>query len=219
MKRRVLVAAGLVLALMSCGAKQQSVTADMAIRSPDAGKTMLLIQSAERVMERRLAAAQVKGGHATAITSGPSTAKLTVRVPDAAAEVKAKDILAEPFFFDLRIEKPNTDALQPSEWIPTALTGSSLEWIQAVGNSTTGEVTIELQFTPEGRTLLESVFKGNVSKHIGIFVRDLLVSKLTIQTDAVTDRVIISGIPSSKVAEIFADDVNVGLRVTYTNIR
>ncbi len=217
MKSRMLLSAGLLLTLAACGS-ERTLTVGLLIHDTDPSRTVLLMESATRVMERRLAAAGVKNSHATALPRSPMSAEMTVKVPDEKALAAAKAIVAEPFFFDIRLEKPKTDPTspKPADWIPTALTGSSLTWVQALGNKSNGDVSIELQFTPAGKEILSAIFKGNQGKHVGIFVRDLLVSKLTIQSTSISDRVMISGIPSSKVAEIFADDVNVGLKVTFT---
>lgn len=221
MKLRRVPCIGLLALLTACGSGEQTIVQPMVIRSTDASRTMSLIQSTERVMNRRLAGANIQNGHATTIPTGTNTATLTLTLPDAAAVTKAKAILKEPFFFDLRIEKPkiNVPNEEPitSDWIPTALTGSSLVWVQPVGDNATGEVSIELQFTDAGRKILETVFRENKGKHIGIFVRDLLVSKLSVTDGKISDRVVIGGIPSSKVAEIFADDVNTGLFVSFPN--
>ena len=179
---------------------------------------MYLIEATERVMLRRLAAAEVQGAQVSTLPTSSGSATLTMKLPNAAASDTAARILSEQFTFDIRLELPgaNPDKLDSSEWQPTALTGSSLQWLQVIASSSTGEVGVELELTPSGRKALGNIFKGNTGKHVGIFVRDLLVSKLKIDSEKVSDHIIISGIPSEKVAEIFADDVNVGLRVSFS---
>lgn len=179
---------------------------------------MALIQATERVMNRRLAGAGIQNAHASTIPTGTNAALLTLTLPNDEAVKKSNSILNEAFTFDLRIEETKKNADGTSNWVPTSLTGSSLVWVQAVGDNQTGEIAIELQFTEAGRTMLEAVFSKNAGKHLGIFVRDLLVSKLSVTNGAVADRVIIGGIPSAKVAEIFSDDVNVGLLVSFTKL-
>ncbi|MSR68028.1 hypothetical protein EXS65_04395 [Candidatus Peribacteria bacterium] len=216
MKHGLLLSTGVLMTLVACGGGQQTIIQTMTIRSPEASKTMALIQATERVMNRRLAGAGIQNAHASTIPTGTNTATLTLTLPDATAVAKANSILSEQFTFDLRIEEPKKNEDGTSDWEPTALTGSNLLWVQAVGNNATGEIAIELQFSEAGRTILESVFSKNAGKHIGIFVRDLLVSKVSVTNGAVADTVIIGGIPSAKVAEIFSDDVNVGLLVSFT---
>jgi hypothetical protein len=46
-----------------------------------------------------------------------------------------------------------------------------------------------------------------------------MVSKLKVGTEKIADHIIISGIPSYTVAQIFADDVNVGLHTTFEPLR
>lgn len=222
MKKIHALTLGLLLTLSACGGGQK-ITADMTIRAKDAATTMSLIKSAENVLIRRLAAADIKNAHVSAIPTNSNAGTLTVTSSDSTALERAKSILEEPFSFDIRIEKPKTETgsgtLKTSDWIPTALTGASLVWVQPIGNKATGEISIALQFTKEGEKILSQVFRGNVGKDVGIFVRDLLVSKLKVTSAAVSDRVVIGGIPSAKVAEIFADDVNVGLFVDFHSIQ
>ena len=207
---------GALLGLAACIGKQ-TVTETMMIRSTDASKTLAISQGAERVIVRRLGAAGFKGATAAAIPTSAKTATLTVNVQTDAAAAKTKEILAEPFTFDIRIEEPKSGS-GDSDWIPTSITGDMLDWVQVIGDRNTGKIGIELQFSHAGQIALKSVFKKNVGKDIGIFVRDLLVSKLKIKNSVVSDRVVISGVPSEVVASIFADDVNVGLHTIFTPI-
>jgi len=220
MKLRRSVVIGFLFLLAACSGKPV-LSYSLSLRTPNAAKAMVLIQATERVLTRRLAALEVKNARVSAIPTGSGTGLLSLRLPDAKAAEDARRILAETFTFDIRIEqgqksKGDPGNLDQSNWQPTALTGSSIEWIQAIGLSSSGEIGVELQFNAKGRQILETIFRDNQGKDAGIFVRDLLVSKIKIQGKTVSDRVIIGGIPSAKVAEIFADDVNVGLHVFYT---
>jgi preprotein translocase subunit SecD len=135
------------------------------------------------------------------------------------AKAVIEHILSEKFTFDLRIEKqaPTADTADTkANWEPTPITGEYLVWAQAIGNRQSGEVSVDLEFNDAGGQLIGDVFTKNKGKYIGIFVRDLLVSKLRISDPKTTNHLLIGGIPSAKIAEIFADDVNAGLFVTYT---
>ena len=89
-------------------------------------------------------------------------------------------------------------------------------WIFPITNPDTKEIGAELQFNERGQKLLQDAFTGNIGKSVGIFVRDLLVSKMTISAEVLSSHILISGIPSERVAQIFADDVNVGLHAIFT---
>lgn len=187
----------------------------------DPAKAIEVFQASERMMTRRLPAADVKDTQVKVVPSGSGAAVMTIAVPNAAGAATIKRILGEPFTFDIRIEGPKLPGAAEGEtnWLPTGVDGSSLLWITPITNPNTQEIGVELQFTEEGRTLLSAAFQGNADKSVGIFVRDLLVSKMTISADSVTDYIIITGIPSERVAQIFADDVNVGLHAQFTQIK
>jgi hypothetical protein len=218
MNRRSVIALGIVLSLTACGGAA-SVTATMSIAGLDAGRTALVIKSVERVLMRRLAAAEIKQGISViALPTGPTSAALTMRLPNSAAATKAREILEQPFHFDVRLEGATTGTgeLDTHDWIPTGVEERHLEWVQVLGQAQDGSTSIELFFSKEGRTILADVFRKNEGKNIGLFVRDLLVSKVKVQKEGLAEHVVIGGIPSARIADIFADDVNVGLHVTFT---
>lgn len=220
MKRSSLLVFGVALMLSACGGPT-SLMKTMHIRASDSAKVMTILQATEKVMERRFAALNLQNARASVVPVDAKTATLTLTLPDKEAVEKMEAILAEKFTFDIRIEKKeekNTkDDAPESEWLPTAFTGSSLSWVQAVGNKNTGRVALELQFTEQGRTVIQSIFRENVGKNIGIFVRSQLMSSFQITDPNVGDTIAIGGAPSANIAEVFADDVNVGLLVSFTN--
>ena len=65
---------------------------------------------------------------------------------------------------------------------------------------------------------MKDLFAESEGKNIGIFIRNQLVSKLLVDTDELIDDIIITDIPTVQLANVFADDVNVGLHVTFTPI-
>lgn len=99
----------------------------------------------------------------------------------------------------------------------TGITEKHLLWVTA---STDGDALergkATLQFTEEGRKLMNEMFKKNKGKYIGLFVRNALMSKLLVESDSLKDDIIIHDIPSVEFAHVFADDVNVGLYVRFT---
>jgi preprotein translocase subunit SecD len=219
MKRPLSITIGaLSLLLVACGSASK-LTYTATLRAPDASRTLFLVEATERVLTRRLAAANVQNAKVSAVPSGPTTATVNLDVPNTNAKEAAMRILAEPFTFDIRLQKEEspkeTSSAASDNWEPPTITGEDLDWIEAVGDSSTGIVSVELTFTKEGREKLVNLFKGHKGRDVGIFVRDLLVSKLKIQQETVEDRITISGIPNAKVAQIFAEDVIVGLRVSF----
>jgi len=216
MSIRQTVTAGFVLLALAGCAPKQAMTYNAVIDAEDSAKVMTLIQASERVLIRRLAAAQVQKSIVTVVPTGGKNALVTLKLPNEEAREAAERILSDPFTFEIKIDGGVKTDTGETDWQATGIDGTMLTWIQPIRDSKTGTLAVELQFTPEGRTALAASFKNNRGKDIGIFVRDLLVSKLRVESDAPAESILISGIPSEKVAEIFADDVNVGLHVVFT---
>ena len=207
------------LLLAGCGSSDLTAKYAATFSAVDQEKAHELVESVERVIIRKLVATGVDQNdvRVDVVPTGQGGANVTVHVKDANELEAAQALIAEHLTFDIRIEKeekPDGEE-KPDNWIPTSLTGSSLLWVSAIGNRETGEISVELQFNEEGKKELQDVFTAAKGKNIGIFVRNLLVSKLRVAASPPSDRVVIGGIPNERVAEVFADDVNVGLRVTF----
>jgi preprotein translocase subunit SecD len=208
---------GSLMLLTACGS---SVSLTFTAKSSlnDEGKNALLFQAAERVFTRRLAAFDVKSPNVKVVPKDTMTASISMTVPPASVKTVQR-IAADPFTFDIRLEDgviKDSKGVEQTNWVPTGIDGSMLTWIQPVRSPDESQVGVELEFSELGQSNLQKAFTGNAGKDVGIFVRDLLVSKMKINSDKVSEHIIIGGIPSAKVAEIFADDVNVGLHLSFT---
>jgi hypothetical protein len=212
MRKSTLAAGLLALSLAACMPKTTLVY-EVETDTVDATKNAALFDALERVTLRRFSASQIEGATATVVPAveGPSLFMLTL--PSSATAEEAERILQEPFSFDLLIEKPAPSGNpEESEWLETGIDNTNVLWLQPLV-SPAGDVAVEVQLDDIGKALLEDAFKGHTGKNVGIFVRDLLVSKMSISSETVNSHIVISGIPNAKIAEVFSDDVNVGLHV------
>lgn len=216
--KQLFIIGGFSISLAACGTSL-TLTAPATVDSTDPARIITLIQASERVLVRRLAGAEVKNAVVSVSPTEGQGAMVTMKLPDTDALDTAKRILSDPFTFEMKLAvgvHENADGVEETDWESTGIVGNMLVWIQPVRDPKTGDLGVEMLFDDAGQTALAKTFQENAGKDLGIFVRDLLVSKLTIGTDAVTESIIISGIPSAKIAEIFADDVNVGLHVHFS---
>jgi preprotein translocase subunit SecD len=185
----------------------------------DTAKQQVLFPAAERVIARKLASIDIKNARISVLHFGGDKATLTVGLKNMEQIEAADALVQEKLTFDIRVEESPASTTADAVWKDTGVTAKQLEWIQPLTNPTTSEVGVELQFTDEGKMLLSKAFADNAGKNIGIFVRGLLVSKMTISsTPLQSSHIIIGGIPSAKVAEIFSEDVNVGTHLTFTPV-
>lgn len=81
-------------------------------------------------------------------------------------------------------------------------------------NTETPKGEARIRFSDEGKKKMQELFRTHQNKAIGLFVRGRLVSKLTVKS-LLPDDLTIRDIPSSALASVFADDMNVGLHVTF----
>ncbi len=216
--KKLFIIGAYAAALAGCGSSM-TLTADVAVDSTDSTRVISLIQASERVLTRRLAGADVQNAVVSVAPTSGSEAVVTMKLPDEEAVETAMRILGEPFTFEIKLAlgtKVNAEGVEETQWESTGVEGGNLLWIQPVRDTKTGMLGVDLQFDEAGMSRLKETFAQNAGKDLGIFVRDLLVSKLTVGTDAIGESIVISGIPSEKIAEIFADDVNVGLHVHFS---
>lgn len=217
MSFRTTVLIGSLMALAAC-ASTANLTYIAKSSTNDAGRSNLLFQATERVLMRRLAAINVTSPKVIVIPQDKTTASVSMTVPSGSANAVDR-IASDPFTFEIKLDNGtvrNGSGAVQTDWKPTGVDGTMLDWVQPVKGPDTSDIGVELRFSPAGREKLNAAFSGNRGKNVGIFVRDLLVSKLKINSDKPSDHIIIGGIPSAKVAEIFADDVNVGLHITFS---
>jgi hypothetical protein len=221
MKHHAISAVSLLL-LAACAAAGTSMTFNLTMDTTDIERREELGDAALRVIERRLDGMEAKILDSDVEVDADS-ASVTVEVdfPEALPELASQ--LAGPFSFEIMAQTP--EGATPDVTVEghggfskTGITGDDLEWVEGKVQEGTdfGEVT--LIFTEEGRTKMADLFAKNNGKFIGLFVRGVLVSKMQVETDVLKDDIVIREIPTAELAEIFADDVNVGIHVTFTPV-
>jgi preprotein translocase subunit SecD len=185
---------------------------DPAIRTELASASM-------RVIERRV---ETAGGKVETKTVEPSGdhAMLRFSLSDPKLTLPLQGQLTVPFQLRLMREarKGETPAVSiegHGSFVETGITEDHLEWIQPEADPTTGKGKVTMIFSPDGRKLMEKIFKENKGKYLALFVRGRLISKLFVNTDKLDENIVISDIPTKELATIFADDVNVGLHVQF----
>ncbi len=227
MKRLILLSSSALLLVSCLGSSNGQLswfsttrTYSLAFDTEDQGLRQQLIWQSMDVINRRLESLGEKTED-TQVKPGDET-QITIKVSDAEIADALTAQLTDPFTLVVGAESAAEGADYTIEghgsFTKTDVTGDDIEWVQArqEPGTTTGEV--RLIFTQEGRTKMAALFKTMKGKSIGIFVRDRLISKLNVETDELKDDIVISGIPDAELADIFADDVNVGLHVTFTPV-
>lgn len=153
------------------------------------------------------------------VETGTGSAVITVSLGDGTQLPAMTAMLTKPFslrFMTRVTGKGDVTVEGQGTFADTGFGGRDVFWAEAGEDQTTGKAAVRLLFTTEGRENFRKLIKNNRGKTIGLFVQDRLVSMLV--ADHLEEDVVIRGIPTVAVASAFADQVNVGLHVTFTPV-
>ncbi len=217
MKKLFPLLLGVALACSACAPKPVTLTYDLSFtEGTTPSRQMVLTRAVESVVKRKLKTLDADSVLVRTTLSASGVGLLTLQALSDQKEM-IQGLLNEKFTFEIKGEKKplqKGETPSPQNWEATGLQGDMLMWASDEGMAN-GKSAVVLEFTDEGKKILATVFQRYQGKSIGIFVRDILVSKLTVDGKVDPDRIAITGVPSAQVAKIFVDDVNVGLHVSF----
>ncbi|UPA22405.1 hypothetical protein K8942_05145 [Candidatus Peribacteria bacterium] len=219
--KRISLSLATILLLAACSTEQTAryrLTFDVT----DVSDQQALTTASMDVIDRRLAHLGVQmTGKDTQVQNNETV--LVVRLPNQEAADALTAELVQPFDLSIMSETGPNETVDLTiegrgNFTKTDITQEDFTWVAARKDPKNGRGEVRLQLTEEGRTKIQALFKKMQGKSIGIFVRGRLVSLLTVQSDEVPNDLIIRDVPNADIATIFADDMNVGLHVTFTPV-
>ncbi len=221
--KRILTSFGILLALAACTQTTPSTTFsyDVQISPAGASRATDLLATSERIVVSRL---QSLGVEKPAVTTDAAARppRITAVVTDTAIGNGLTVGLTDPF--SLRIMKEvsasGADLTIDTKdgkvgFRQTGLTEKDLVWASATTAADGKTASVVTELTDQGKALLKQINTENLGNGIGIFVRGKLMSRKIVSVKDESDRIVIDGAPSPTIAKIFADDVNVGVYVTF----
>ncbi len=219
MQRLLVPTIGISLAVLTACSGSETVRYRLTFDTQDPASAEELTQATIRVIERRLERLEA-GLTEQSVAKDADGVTLELTVDRSAAETLTAEMTA-PFDLELMIGTTDVDNADTTveglgAFDATGVTGDDLVSVIAKTNPETQGGVIEINFTPEGRAKLGTVFAANVGNDLGLFVRGRIVSVLTIGAAELPSPLVIDGVPDAEMAQIFADDVNVGTHVTVT---
>ena len=222
--RRLLLASSIVFLFAGCTAAAPKTGTDtyaLSYNVQDAVQMNKLADASVRVVGRRLESMSATITATGVLLNTDKTELEIIGMSDEFLTALQKQLTGT---FDIAIRIAPKDA-KPSDMANSQF-GSFADmkfgkqyfsWVSAGKSAMTpGKATAKIELTAEGLQKLQDLFRTNEGKIMGIFVRNQLMSQKSITaTDAGENAIIIDGIPSESLAATFADDVNVGLHVTF----
>jgi hypothetical protein len=204
--------------LLSACVGGKNVTFDLEFDVDDKAQQANLLMASRRVIDRRLAR-MGEDIEKEDISTLDGAVSITMTLSSKEGVELLIDELSEPFTLDVMGEVTETDAdlvvTGHGGYKRTGLDETFFIGAEAKPDSSPGKGQVLIYLSESGMDKMGEIFKEYNGQFIGLFVRGKLVSKLLVETDEVKDQILIRDIPSLELAEIFADDVNVGLHVTF----
>lgn len=218
--RKLFAVVGLSLLLTACGS--QTVRFSLAFDTEDTVRKSELTAAIARTVEGRLEAKK-KSAKSQGIKEENGSTILTVEASDAEGATVLQEGLTAPFTMSImkQVEEGQGDIVSETygEFKETGIKTEHFDWVTpGTKTDANGQLkgAVVIAFTPKGQELLKTIFAANRGGAIGIFVRGQLMSMKMIDFTDKQTSIAIDGIPSGELAAAFADDVNVGLHVTFT---
>lgn len=224
--KRLLLGLSAVIVLAGCNS-QTTVRYSLTFNTTDSQSQENLTFAGQRVIERRLEHLN-ETIISNTIDSSKKPTTITVTVPDKAAADELTKELTAPFSMQIMAQTGTGETADitiegQGSFRQTGISEKDLTEVVS-HKDPDGEGEVALLLTASGHTKMQQLFKQTVGSNIGIFVREggsaqyQLVSKLHVDTNVAPANIVISNIPSSDLADVFADDMNVGLHVTFTPV-
>lgn len=220
--KKLLLPTLFALVISGCG-NSASISMDVEFTTTSNDDRAELVLATKNVVERRLGRLESElldfdvtyGEDATAVIGIAGTN------PDAIDQLLAEMI--NPFVVEIRIqadqhEEGDIETEGLGNFRSLGITKEDMTWVKgrAMEGSPLNHGEIMLQFTEEGTAKMNTLFSEHVGENIGLFIRNQLAANFAISQDSFGGAITIPNVPSAEIAQIFADDMNVGINMTFT---
>lgn len=186
---------------------------------PDSPTQQQLTLMSMRVIERRLRGMGEQLIDKEVSTKGDTTTiGITVGTRQGAEALTSS--LIKPFVMQVMLQAETATGAdvtvkEQGSFNTTGITEKDFDRVEARQEPRTDKGEVRLVLTGSGHLKMAELFKRAKGKDIAIFVRGRLVSKLHVETNELKGDVIIRNVPNFALAQVFADDVTVGLHITF----
>jgi len=206
----------LCLVLTACGSRTVAFTLTTDLTDP-ADRTEIF-DAVQRVVTRRASRLESTLTDISVTAKDNSGATLSFTTTNDVATQLTEELLS-PFSLKIMLQSDDESGdlyVEEQGWFTnTGITEKDILWTQSFTKSD-GTGVVVLLLSDEGRTRFDTLIGQNIGRTIGLFVRDKLMSKMQIERTMEKDKIAIGGIPTPDIAGIFADDVNVGIHISFS---
>jgi hypothetical protein len=220
--KKLLVPTLFALLLTACSGIPTTLTYDVTFTTEDSGRMTDLSLATRHVVERRLA--RLKGNlidYDVDYNKEEKSTIISVEVDNAKAAKALNEEMTTPFTFEVRyhVEEHQEGDIAvegAGSFRETGIEKSDVDWV--IGQTTEPPLNrgrILIGFTDESAPAMQTLFEEQKGNTVGLFVRGRLAAAVQINEEF-EKVLIIEGLPSGEIAKVFADDMNVGIHMIFT---
>lgn len=221
--KQLLFSAAFVLLITACGGTPTTLSYDVTFTTDNASRMTDLSLATRHVIERRLS--RLNGNlldYDIDYDEETKETSIEVKVDNNKAALVLNEEMIAPFTFEVRYfveqyEEGDINVEGVGSFRATGIQKENVDWV--IGKTTEPPLNrglVMIGFTDESVESMQELFTEQAGNTIGLFVRDRLTAAVQI-TDEFEKVLVIEGLPSGEIAKIFADDMNVGIHMTFTN--
>jgi hypothetical protein len=220
--KKLLLPTLFALVLSGCGSST-SISMDVQFTTSGNDDRAKLVLAAKHITERRLEQLESELSDFDVTYGEDATAVIAISGSDADAMQELLARMTEPFTVEIRLK---TELHEEGDIAVEGL-GSfrdidihkrDMKWVlsRAMEASPLNHGEIMIQFTEDGTEKMDALFSEHSGEGIGLFIRNQLAANFAINQDSFGGAITIPNVPSAELAQIFADDMNVGINMTFT---
>ncbi|MDP7477063.1 MAG: hypothetical protein QF442_01290 [Candidatus Peribacteraceae bacterium] len=206
------------LLLTSCG-QSSTLSYDVEFKSNDRNRMANLTLATKRIVTRRLRRFDSNLLDYD-VDYGEGTASISIEVDNAKAANALDEEMLAPLVLEIRTQVEEAlegDIEVEGQGFFRASTISSDDFDWVVGGKSqsgpNGQVTLIM--TDEGSENMKKIFADHQDESIGLFLRGRLTALFTANGENFEQSIVIPNVPTEQMAEIFADDMNVGIHMKF----
>lgn len=221
--KKLLTPALFALLITACGGTPTTLSYNVTFTTDNTDRMNDLSLATRHVIERRLG--RLEGNlldYDVAYDKETSVTMIDVKVDSSKAAKVLNEEMTAPFTFEVRylVTEP-TDGDIEAEGVgyfrASGIDKSDVDWVFGETiNPPLNRGRVTIGFIDESTEKMQTLFTEQEGNTIGLFVRNRLTAAVQISNDF-EKLLVIDGLPSGEIAKIFADDMNVGIHMTFTN--
>jgi|TARA_Y100000310_G_scaffold286485_1_gene310703 hypothetical protein len=220
--KKLLASALFALLMTACGSVATILTYDVTFTTDNPDRMSALSLATRHVVERRLA--RLEGAlldYDVEYDKEAQVATIEIEVDNAKSAEILNEEMTAPFTFEVRYkveehQEGDIEVEGVGSFRDTGIYKSDIDWV--IGQTTEPPLNrgrVLIGFTDESVPGVKEIFEEQAGNTIGLFVRDRLTAAVEIGEEF-EKVLVIDGLPSGEIAKVFADDMNVGIHMTFT---